>query len=131
MRQTGDSLIGALDTKQYLCLNNMHVLVPKETTKTDTKYFLGIINSKLLNWYYQTLNPEKGEALAEVKKANVAKLPMKIAGDSSQKDMIKFVTQLLKLKEEKAEAKLQSKINEIVYQLYDITQEEIKIVEGK
>ena len=28
MRQTGDSLVAALDTKQFLCLNNMHVLVP-------------------------------------------------------------------------------------------------------
>jgi type I restriction-modification system DNA methylase subunit len=47
MRQTGDSLIGTLDTKQFLCLNNMHVLVPKETTNPDAKYFLAITTGAL------------------------------------------------------------------------------------
>jgi len=145
IRQTGDSLIGTLDMKQYLCLNNMHVLVPKGGIIPDAKYFLGIINSKLLNWYYQTLNPEKGESLAEVKKANVAQLPMRIADLKFQTEIVKLVNQLLKLNEEKAETKLQTKvaqleskidycegrINEIVYQLYDLTQDEIKIIEYK
>jgi len=145
MRQTGDSLIGTLDTKQFLCLNNMHVLVPKETTNPDAKYFLAIINSKLLNWYYQTLNPEKGEALAEVKKSNVAQLPMKLADAKTQSEIEKLSNQLLQLNEEKSETKLQTKINqlqgkidycenrinEIVYQLYGLTEEEIKMVEGK
>lgn len=145
MRQTGDSLIGTLDTKQFLCLNNMHVLVPKETTNPDAKYFLAIINSKLLNWYYQTLNPEKGEALAEVKKSNVAQLPMKLADAKTQSEIEKLSNQLLQLNEEKSETKLQTKINqlqgkidycenrinEIVYQLYNLTEEEIKMVEGK
>ena len=76
MRQTGDSLVAALDTKQHLCLNNMHVLVPKAQAP-QASYLLGVINSQLLNWYYQTLNPEIGEALAEVKRTNVARLPIR------------------------------------------------------
>ncbi len=145
MRQTGDSLVGTLDVKQYLCLNNMHVLTAKESTTPEAKYFLGIINSKLFNWYYQTLNPEKGEALAEVKKTNVAQLPIRIADSKLQTEIGQLVDQLLKLNEEKSETKLQTKItqlatkidycedriNQIVYQLYGLTEEEIKIVEGK
>lgn len=145
MRQTGDSLIGTLDTKQYLCLNNMHVLVPKENLSIEVKYFLGIINSNLLNWYYQTINPEKGEALAEVKKANVAQLPIRIADEKLQKEVVKYVEQLLNLNQEKAETKLQSKIeqiqthinycenkiNEKVYELYGLEKSEIEIIEGK
>ena len=57
MRQTGDSLIATIEQQQYLCLNNMHVLVPK-TLLPDIGYILGILNSRLLNWYYQTRNPE-------------------------------------------------------------------------
>ncbi|MDR1270852.1 MAG: Eco57I restriction-modification methylase domain-containing protein [Planctomycetaceae bacterium] len=144
MRQTGDSLIGTIDTKQYLCLNNMHVLVPKATTKCDAKYFLGIINSRLLNWYYQSINPEKGEALAEVKKANIAILPIKIANVKVQHEIIRLVDQLLKLNEEKSKTKLQTeisqietkinycedKINSLIYELYGLTDKEIKIVEN-
>jgi type I restriction-modification system DNA methylase subunit len=145
IRQTGDSLIATIDKNQCLCLNNLHVLVPKEDLSFEVKYFLGIINSNLLNWYYQTLNPEKGETLAEVKKTNVAKLPIKTGYGKGETEIIKLVDQLLKLNEEKAETKLQTKtsqleskidycenrINEIVYQLYGLTEEEIKIVEGK
>jgi len=54
MRQTGDSLVAALDNKQYLCLNNMHALVPKEKLPR-IQYLLALINSKLLNWCHRSL----------------------------------------------------------------------------
>jgi hypothetical protein len=144
IRQTGDSLIGTIDTKQYLCLNNMHVLVPRAAIKCNIKYFLGIINSRLLNWYYQNINPEKGEALAEVKKTNIAQLPIKIAATKIQHKIVELVDHLLQLNKEKPETKLQTdlsrietkitycedKINSLVYELYGLTEEEIKIVEG-
>lgn len=75
MRQTGDSLIAACDRKKFLCMNNMHVLVPNDAT-ANIYFYLGLLNSRLLNWYYQTLNPEMGEALAEVKKTNIERLPI-------------------------------------------------------
>lgn len=102
MRQTGDSLVAALDTSKYLCLNNMHVMVPKNHA-VNINYILGIINSRLLNWYYHTLNPEVGEALAEVKRANVAQLPIHKINSSSVEEkkshdsIVKLVSQLLAL----------------------------------
>jgi hypothetical protein len=145
MRQTGDSLIATIDENQYLCLNNMHVLVPFE--KVNAKYFLGIINSSLLNWYYQTLNPEKGEALAEVKKSNVAKLPIKQL-DKSQKslhnEIVHLVETMLQLQKEKQQTTLpdkldqlktrieytDEKINKLVFELYGLGEEERRIVEA-
>ena len=149
IRQTGDSLIATLDEKRCLCLNNLHVLVPINDFENGCLYFLGIINSKILNWYYQTLNPEKGEALAEVKKSNVAKLPVKLDNTNQVNkiqfnEIVKHVDSLLKLNEEIKEVTLpnqiaqikqriahsEDKINELVYELYELTTEEIKIVEG-
>ncbi|WP_196802154.1 Eco57I restriction-modification methylase domain-containing protein [Sphingomonas phyllosphaerae] len=75
MRQTGDSLVATVDQQSFLCMNNMHVLVPRDP-KTNLYAVTAIINSRTMNWYYQTLNPEAGEALAEVKKANVDRLPL-------------------------------------------------------
>ena len=95
MRQTGDSLVAALDEEQRLCLNNLHVLVPKDK-KANVRYLLGILNSKLLNWYYQSLNPEVGEALAEVKRTNVAALPIR-AIDSLQASERKLADAITKL----------------------------------
>jgi hypothetical protein len=148
MRQTGDSLIATIDRDRHLCLNNMHVLVPAQETPALT-YILGVLNSRLLNWYYQTLNPEKGEALAEVKRNNVAKLPISLPKPGDQSDnvhhdrMVELVEHLLALHQQLAAAKtphdrtvLQGQIaatdrqiDRLVYELYRLTAEEIKLVE--
>lgn len=150
MRQTGDSLIAAVDTNMYLCLNNMHILVPISEAVLKTSFYLGLINSKVLNWYYQALNPEKGEALAEVKKTNVAKLPIKQIDISirSEKELyeniVENVDQLVKLISELKITKLQTslnqlkskidyfenKINKLVYQLYGLSESEINTIEN-
>ena len=149
MRQTGDSLIATIDGEKYLCLNNMHVLVPK-TQLPDIDYILGIINSRLLNWYYQTRNPEIGEALAEVKKSNVAALPVRPIDFSDPADvarhdrMVALVEQMLSLHKQLPQARTpheqtalqrqieatDRQIDALVYELYGLTEEEIRIVEG-
>ena len=149
MRQTGDSLIAALDTEQYLCLNNMHVLVPR-LDLAHPKFLLGIINSRLLNWFYQFLNPETGEALAEVKKANVERLPVVVLHPNDRRDgarkdrMVALVERMLDLHKRLSAANTPSdkeqlqrqidstdrEIDRLVYDLYGLTEDEIKIVEA-
>lgn len=149
MRQTGDSLVAAIDTKKFLCLNNMHVLVTKNKEVSAT-YLLGVINSRLLNWYYQTLNPEVGEALAEVKRTNVARLPIRAVDSSIPKDkasanrIISLVAQMILLQHDLTIAKsphganlrqreieaIDRQIDKVVYSLYGLSEDEIKIVEG-
>ena len=148
IRQTGDSLIVALDNEKYLCLNNMHVLVPKND-KNSPYFFLGVLNSKLLNWYYHTLNPEVGEALAEVKKTNVEKLPIIRIDLSNAIDKIQY-TKLVQLVEcmlslqkqnphtpqeketlEREIKNTDNQIDQLVYKLYGLTEEEIRVVEGE
>jgi len=149
MRQTGDSLITTIDQQKYLCLNNMHVLVPK-TPLPNIVYILGVLNSWLLNWYYQTLNPEIGEALAEVKKFNVAALPIRTIDFSDPDDvarhdrMVSLVEQMLVLHKQLPQAgtphektalerqieATDGQIDALVYELYGLTEEEIGIVEA-
>ncbi|MGH2566004.1 MAG: hypothetical protein ACRDE5_15915, partial [Ginsengibacter sp.] len=51
--------------------------------------------------YYETLNPEKGEVLAEVKKENVEKLLIKKANKEMQIPFINLVDRLLYLKKKR------------------------------
>ena len=55
-RQTSDSLIGSFIGKGYIMRNNTHIILPKDDTY-DLKYVLACLNSKLLNYYYWTINP--------------------------------------------------------------------------
>ena len=143
MRQTGDKLVAALDSNQLLCLNNMHVLVPI-SSDVDLRTLLGIVNSRLLNWFYRTANPEVGEALAEVKRTHVAGLPIRLPGVSDKADrIVQLVDQMLEAKKQLASARterdktfyenkcatLDRQIDQLVYELYDLTPEEIAIVE--
>jgi len=146
IRQTGDHLNATLDTKQFIVRDNLYTITTNDP-KINLRYILGLINSKFFNWYYQNIiNPEKGEALAQVKRGHIAKLPIKLAEDKNvhfQDEIVRNVDLLLKLNEEKAKVKLESriaqlqthidhcegKINEIVYGLYDLTDEERKIIE--
>ena len=149
MRQTGDSIVATLDVEQYLCLNNLHVIVPKDVPYS-IKYVLGILNSTTVNWYYHSLNPEVGEALAEVKKTNVAKLPIRPINftdpaEKAQHDkLVSLVEQMLaahrslsaaqtpgeKERLERQIAVTDRAIDALVYELYGLSEEEIRIVEG-
>lgn len=118
---------------------------------TNNKYLLGLINSKAVDYYLKSIAATKQGGYFEYKPMYVSKLPI-IQIDSENKtqqflhdEIVKLVNQLLKLNEEKAETKLQiqisqlkskidyceNRINEIVYQLYELTEDEIKIVEKK
>lgn len=119
--------------------------------KIDKFYLLGLLNSKLLFWYLNKISNVFRGGWITCTKQYFSQLPIKIIDKKKEKEVqnkneiVKFVDQLLKLYEEKSSAKLQTKteqlhgkieycedrINEIVYQLYELTKEEIRIVEGK
>lgn len=142
MRQTGDSLIAAIDHGGYVCMNNMHILVPRDES-IDLYYCVGLLNSKVLNWYFQSLNPEMGEALAEIKKTNVDLLPFP-AGSSSQRDTIGRISRAIEGIVEKVRLATDphtrtferrhlvsafDQLNEAVYLLFDLTLDEQRIIE--
>jgi len=148
IRQTSDHLNATLDNQQFIVRDNLYTIVSKDPNY-NLKYILGLINSSLLNWYYQNiLNPEKGEALAQVKRGHIANLPIKTINLSNkkeiefEKEIIGLVDQLIqlniKIKRENLESNIiaikskiefcELRINEIVFILYGLNKEEINIV---
>ena len=63
----------------------------------NLKYILSLLNSKLLDWYYWTINPEHGEALAEVKAFHLGLLPIKKIDTEQQKPFIELAEKMLNL----------------------------------
>jgi type I restriction-modification system DNA methylase subunit len=148
IRQTGDSIISTIIKGTFFARNNIHILLPK-TESYALQYILGVINSKLLNYCYSIMNPEKGEALAEIKKQHVEQFPVYPVNLSLPQEkkfynsIIELVFSLLSLHEkvqkitghEKTVIQRQidstdRRIDELVYKLYGLTEEEIQIVEG-
>lgn len=128
IRQTGDTLIATIIDDSYICRNNLHICIPKKQEAERIKYVLGIINSKLLDYAYTYLNPEKGEALAEVKKAHVNQLP--IRNDENYVPMLSvLVDKILKASPNEDTSELENTIDHMVYHLYGLTYDEVLIID--
>jgi len=97
-------------------------------------YILGLLNSKYTSYYLMNKFRDKhlaGGYLA-INKSTIEQLPFKIAEDESQTIIINNVKTILKAKSANLSADttaLESEIDRLVYQLYGLTEEEIKIVE--
>ena len=141
VRQTADSIIATLIGPNIVCRNNLHVVL---SDQINLRFLLGIVNSKVANFYYYQLNPEKGEALAEVKKQHVVQLPVPAtASEKQQIEIISNVDQLLLLYKElhsttapsqvqQVKLKIEyceNQINEVVHELYALTSQEIRVIE--
>ena len=96
-RQTSDCLIGTYISSGFIMRNNTHILLEKENSNLNLKYVLSILNSKLLDWYYWTINPEHGEALAEVKAFHLGLLPIKVISKENQQPFIELADKMLTL----------------------------------
>jgi hypothetical protein len=149
-RQTSDKLIAAYDSEGYFSLDSTHVMLLKDNSYS-LKYILGIFNSKLLNYIYKKRINETGRVFAQVKVVNLKQLPIRSInfGIKSEKQMheklVSLVEQMLENQKYQHEAKtdsdkklyqdicdaLDKQIDSIIYKLYDLTDEEIKIIERK
>ncbi len=152
IRETGKRITATLDLEKRYFLSSLYAIyykIEKLNNENELKFLLGILNSELANYYIKliALNLTEG-AFTKVRTNQLARLPIvdikSAKEETAKKEIEKLVTQLLLLNQEKAETKLatqesqlqgkidfcENKINQIVYQLYDLTEKEIKIVEG-
>jgi len=99
LRQTSDSLIGNIDNKKRINLNNVYN-IGKIGDDYNLKYILTLLNGKLLNLIYQNISQEKGRTFAEVKKVYLSKLPIKKIALSEQQPFINKADYILSLNKE-------------------------------
>lgn len=118
-------LVCALDTNgDFYPLNNFSFIVSEKNH--SLKYLLGILNSKLMNWYFANTYIDYN-----IKPKYIEQLPVKF-DDKYLPSIEKYIEQILELENNsKKFEELENKIDQLVYKLYDLTEEEIKIVEAK
>lgn len=105
----------------------------------NLKYLLGLLSSNLITYYYKNFSQgcKLGIKGYQYNKHALENLPLPKINSKNEKlanELISLVDEILKAKEQdkKANTKTQEdKINSIVYKLYNLTEEEIKIIEGK
>ncbi|MBA4276735.1 DUF559 domain-containing protein [Flavobacterium sp.] len=132
-RQTSNKIVAAIDFNKNFNDKTVHIIVNNEENNFDLKAVLAILNSKMINYFFQSFKEEEGRAFAQVKTVDIKNLPFVIPNETLQIELAALVNQILKLKSQdnSVDTKdLENEIDQLVYQLYDLTEEEIKIVEG-
>lgn len=141
-RQTAPHIKATLDTKKRWFRNTIQCAWVKEKySKTlDIRYVLALVNSRYLRWVYNKIVNESGRVFPQVKVTHVKKLPLHVIPSKEQTVFVSIVDKILNITKDEdylensiKQAKIKEyerQINQMVYKLYGLTKEEIKIVEG-
>lgn len=133
MRRTDDRLMCAIERDSAICVNSCHVIKLKPGIKKFSYEFLtGVLNSRLIQYFFELSNPQMcGKVFAEIKVVYVEHLPIFVATENQQKPIIERVQKILANPNDPAVSQLEAEIDQLVYDLYGLTKEEISLVEGK
>ncbi|MFZ2146016.1 MAG: TaqI-like C-terminal specificity domain-containing protein [Sedimentisphaerales bacterium] len=149
LRKTGDRILATFDDSGVFPEQSLYFLF-NNRSGLDFKYLLGILNSTLTTFYYQNRLITNRRSIAQLKKVNLDAIPIHTIDFGSSDDkarhhqMVKLVDMMLDLHKKLAAAKIPDEktkiqrqinttdklIDNLVYQLYGLTKEEIRIVEG-
>ncbi|GHU33033.1 adenine methyltransferase [Spirochaetia bacterium] len=138
------------ESDEYIGLTNTTVIFGTNT-QYSLKYLLALLNSKLLAFRYKSIGKQTGGGVFEYFANGVGKLPIPAldlsqpADKTSHDNLVSLVDKMLLLKKREHDnpnpqvkkviqvqiGAVDRQIDEVVYKLYGLTEEEIKVVEGK
>ena len=145
-------LCAAFDNNAVFCLDNVDVggVILKEKNRVGYIYLLGLLNSKLLNYYFKNNSVPFRGGFFSANRQYIENLPIRTIDFSDPQDvarhdkMVSLVERMLDLHKRLAETKTNhektllqrqieatdKQIDALVYDLYGLTEEEIRIVES-
>jgi len=144
LRKTGRQLVACIDKNQFFTIQSLYNVVVKDKKYTE-EYLLSLLNSKLITYIYNKFFITNPEVFPYIKRRHLDQLPIKMLSLRQQKPFIALVNKILELNIElkaydkdsnkwhsirEEVEKTDKKIDEEVYRLYDLTPEEIEIVEN-
>ena len=138
------------DTKGFLGNTKTFNLVLEDNQTIDYKYLLGVLNSKLMNFYHRLVSVPKAGGYFEYKTQFLSLYPIRTIDftnpdERAQHDkLVALVDKMLELQKKYHEARMEpdkelyerqiktvdAQIDGLVYDLYGLTGEEIKVVGG-
>lgn len=134
-------IVSAYDDSQFFVIGGLHS-VTKKNTDVNLKYILALLNSKLLNFYFKSISIDKN-----IKVVFLYQLPIILGSRKQQSEiqdlvdtMISLNVHLRELGEKRTDeratmedriTKTDAKIDELIYGIYGITEEEQKLVESQ
>lgn len=132
VRKCIEPIFSYLNNEAYVMLS-LNVI---KTQRINVKYLTAILNSKLVAFWLKHKGKMQGNNY-QIDKEPLLNIPIVDTNSKNKKladELINLVDGILKAKEQNKNAntqELENKINSLVYKLYNLTEDEIKIIENK
>lgn len=142
---TGSTLIANYIPETSYCNTLLFILKLKDK-KFSYKGILAILNSSLIGWYFKKkFQITDEDTFPQIMIRDILQFPIPIAENLFHGQIVKLVETMLQLQQQKQTITLpeqvqqleqriaytDDRINEKVYTLYGLTEEEVKVVEGR
>lgn len=119
----------ALCTDEIYLLNSAYFLLPP--SEYPARYLLGILNSKVIKFYLNLIAETSGMGTSRWINNYVKEFPIPVSSTDDRASLISLVNKILANPDSTDVPPLEKEIDRLVYKLYDLTPEEIAIVEGE
>ncbi len=151
VRETGNRIVATIDQENRYFLSSLYALYPKAPDSHSLLYILGILNSSLATYIVKKIALDLTQgAFTKIRTNQLARLPIRRIDFSKQSDMAQYnkmvllVKAMIKLHKSLLRPKssldhdlyqrqldaTDKQIDQLVYELYGLTDSEIKIVEA-
>ena len=140
----GKTLIATYVPDTSYCNTLLFVLKIKNDIDIDYKYLLGLLNSQFIGWFFRKkFQISKEDTFPQIMIRDILQFPIPNTDKDQSVKMVVLVDQILSLHKQLASANTDHdktviqrqidatdrQIDQLVYELYGLTEEEIKIVE--
>lgn len=116
-------LIFAYDTTGLLSLNSCNILIP-QIPGLSVKYVLAILNSSVAQFIF-----EKKFRSVKVLRSHLEQIPIPLADEATQKEIVELVDRLMNLEETSQEYQnTYSNLDHTIAALYGLTQKEFELI---
>ena len=140
VRQVGSFPEGGIDEKGYAVLNTAFMIIPISNS-INSKFLLAIINSSVVRFYWGNKFKDDRRTFPKIKGEYLKHIPIPSTVLGQQNSLLSLVERILAItkdddymqnpqKQAKVKA-LEEEIDQMVYQLYGLAEEDIRIVEGE
>ena len=132
IRQIGQIPIVGMCKKNILASNTLYSIYPK-TTEFHLNYIFGLLTSNVIKHYWVSHYSDNKQLFPKIKGFQLQMLPIKRISLQEQQPLIALVDIILTINKEDLllMSKYIKQIDNIVYKLYDLTEEEIRVIEGQ
>ena len=128
IQDIAQEICATIDSNMYLCNDTINLIFSIDD-KFKFEYILGLLNSKPVRFWHKKIFPEG----LHIKIYQLKEIPIPVVSFEKQDTVVGLVSQILLKKKSNPSADtsfLEYEIDKFVYQLFNLTSEEIAVIES-